>query len=179
MADDKIVTKKTAAKPAAATKKQPARAPAVPKKTVAKKTVASKAQPAPATTRAAPQPARPAAKKTVAKKTAAKAPAPAARRATPPAAPKPASPAAAPRPATPAPAPKSAAPTPRQPDDPHPDVRRLATLSPEERLDMIRETAYYIAERRHFAPGNEAQDWADAETEVDELIGRAKQIFGD
>ena len=44
---------------------------------------------------------------------------------------------------------------------------------------MIREAAYYKAENRGFAPGNEADDWADAEAEIDDFIGRAKQIFGD
>jgi len=44
---------------------------------------------------------------------------------------------------------------------------------------MIRKEAYFRAEQRHFAPGHDAEDWAEAEAEVDELIGRAKQIFGD
>ena len=59
------------------------------------------------------------------------------------------------------------------------DVRALATLSEDERLDMIREAAYYKSERRHFAPGHDDEDWAEAEAEIDELIARAKQIFGD
>lgn len=35
---------------------------------------------------------------------------------------------------------------------------------------MIQEAAYYRAEKRGFAPGNEAQDWADAEREIDALL---------
>lgn len=41
---------------------------------------------------------------------------------------------------------------------------------PEEREQMISEAAYYRAERRGFAPGNEIEDWLHAETEVDSLI---------
>jgi hypothetical protein len=41
---------------------------------------------------------------------------------------------------------------------------------PEEREYMISEAAYYRAERRGFAPGNEMEDWLQAETEVDSLI---------
>jgi hypothetical protein len=36
---------------------------------------------------------------------------------------------------------------------------------------MIQEAAYYKAEARNFAPGFEAQDWADAEREVDAMLG--------
>ena len=38
---------------------------------------------------------------------------------------------------------------------------------------MIQEAAYYKAEARNFAPGFEAQDWADAEREVDAMLGDA------
>jgi len=41
---------------------------------------------------------------------------------------------------------------------------------PEEREYMISEAAYYRAERRGFAPGNEMEDWLQAETEIDSLI---------
>ena len=41
---------------------------------------------------------------------------------------------------------------------------------PEEREWMISEAAYYRAERRGFAPGNEMEDWLQAETEIDSLI---------
>ena len=42
--------------------------------------------------------------------------------------------------------------------------------SPEEREYMIAEAAYYRAERRGFTPGNEMEDWLQAETEIDSLI---------
>ena len=35
---------------------------------------------------------------------------------------------------------------------------------------MIAEAAYYRAERRGFAAGNEMEDWLQAETEIDSLI---------
>jgi len=35
---------------------------------------------------------------------------------------------------------------------------------------MIAEAAYFRAERRGFAPGNEMEDWLQAETEIDSLI---------
>jgi hypothetical protein len=38
---------------------------------------------------------------------------------------------------------------------------------------MIREAAYYRAEKRGFAPGLEAEDWAQAEAEVLERVRRA------
>jgi hypothetical protein len=40
------------------------------------------------------------------------------------------------------------------------------------RLAMIQEAAYYKSEARNFAAGFEAQDWADAEREVDVLLGK-------
>jgi hypothetical protein len=35
---------------------------------------------------------------------------------------------------------------------------------------MIQEAAYYIAEKRGFAPGNHADDWAAAEAQIDALL---------
>ena len=43
-------------------------------------------------------------------------------------------------------------------------------VSEDVRRGMIAEGAYLRAERRGFAPGHEAQDWLDAETEVDALL---------
>jgi hypothetical protein len=43
---------------------------------------------------------------------------------------------------------------------------------------MIREAAYYKAEKRSFTAGNDAQDWADAEREIDELLAKARAIYG-
>lgn len=44
------------------------------------------------------------------------------------------------------------------------------TIAPEERWRMIAIAAYHKAEKRGFAPGNELQDWAEAEKEIDKLI---------
>ncbi|QGU32332.1 DUF2934 domain-containing protein [Thermochromatium tepidum] len=57
-------------------------------------------------------------------------------------------------------------------------LHELATVSEEKRQDMIREAAYYKAEKRNFAPGHEAEDWAMAEREIDELIARARAMTG-
>jgi Protein of unknown function (DUF2934) len=46
-------------------------------------------------------------------------------------------------------------------------------LSAQERERLIAQAAYFRAERRGFAPGGELQDWIEAETEVQRLIGSA------
>jgi len=43
-------------------------------------------------------------------------------------------------------------------------------LSDEQRNHYVEVAAFYIAERRGFAPGNPAEDWAAAEVEIDRLI---------
>lgn len=45
-----------------------------------------------------------------------------------------------------------------------------AELSTEQRNNYVQVAAFYMAERRGFAPGNPADDWAAAEAEVDRLI---------
>lgn len=45
-----------------------------------------------------------------------------------------------------------------------------AQPAPERRQQLIAETAYFIAERRGFAPGNELDDWLRAEAEVEARI---------
>ena len=46
-------------------------------------------------------------------------------------------------------------------------------VSEEERRAMIARAAYFRAERRNFAPGQELEDWVAAEAEVDrELAGK-------
>jgi hypothetical protein len=47
-----------------------------------------------------------------------------------------------------------------------PSASISATLSAEDIYRLIRETAYFKAEARHFAPGVELQDWLEAEEEV-------------
>lgn len=47
-------------------------------------------------------------------------------------------------------------------------------INSEERWRMIAITAYHKAEARGFAPGREAQDWFEAEQEVDALLKSKK-----
>lgn len=46
-------------------------------------------------------------------------------------------------------------------------------LSPEERQQLIAETAYFIAERRGFTAGSELEDWLQAESEINLRLGEA------
>jgi hypothetical protein len=146
--DKKVVTKKTATKKAAVAKKAPAAAaqPLI-KKTVAKKTLAKKVVSKKAPTAAPAAPAAPVAKKAVAKKTAAKKTV-----------------------AKKAAVPKTA------PQPPLPDravtLKPVSEVTPEERYRMIEEAAYYRAEKRGFAPGQEHEDWAAAVAEIDAMLGR-------
>ncbi|BBP05289.1 hypothetical protein TPL01_14650 [Sulfuriferula plumbiphila] len=45
-------------------------------------------------------------------------------------------------------------------------------VSAEQRYRMIAEAAYYIAERRNFAPGDAAADWAQAEVQIVALLNK-------
>ena len=47
-----------------------------------------------------------------------------------------------------------------------------ATLTPAERMKMIAEAAYYLAEKRGFSGGNELTDWVAAEKQVDSLLAK-------
>jgi len=49
-------------------------------------------------------------------------------------------------------------------------VPQEGVVGPEARGQMISEAAYYRAARRGFAPGNEMEDWLQAEIEIDSLI---------
>ena len=46
----------------------------------------------------------------------------------------------------------------------------LIESSPEERWKVIAVAAYHKAEERGFAPGDELQDWVEAEKEIDTLL---------
>jgi len=46
-------------------------------------------------------------------------------------------------------------------------------IAPEERRRMIAAAAYQKAERRGFATGREMDDWLEAESEIDRMIGAA------
>lgn len=50
-------------------------------------------------------------------------------------------------------------------------AKSLKNVTPEQRYRMICEAAYFKAEKRHFAPENEVQDWLDAEAEINRLLG--------
>ncbi len=50
----------------------------------------------------------------------------------------------------------------------------VATVSAEQRRGMIATSAYLRAQRRGFAPGGEAQDWLQAEQEVDALLNSGR-----
>ena len=43
-------------------------------------------------------------------------------------------------------------------------------ITPEERWKMVAVAAYHRAEKRNFEPGNELQDWAESENEIDKLL---------
>lgn len=47
-------------------------------------------------------------------------------------------------------------------------------VAPEARNRMIAEAAYYLAERRGFAPGYELEDWLEAEAEIDSALEAAR-----
>ena len=48
-----------------------------------------------------------------------------------------------------------------------------AAIGLHEREMMVARAAYFRAEKRGFAPGNELQDWIEAEAEVLQLVGGA------
>jgi hypothetical protein len=51
------------------------------------------------------------------------------------------------------------------------DPLRFISLPPrnafKDRQSLIAKAAYFLAERRHFQPGHELEDWLAAEAEVD------------
>jgi hypothetical protein len=71
---------------------------------------------------------------------------------------------AAPTPAKKAPTRTAAARKPRG------DGNKGAHVDAERRRNYIEVAAYYIAERRGFVGGNEIDDWAEAEAEIDRLL---------
>jgi len=64
---------------------------------------------------------------------------------------------------------KAAATTKKSTKPTKPDTS-LIESSPEERLKVIAVAAYHKAEKRGFAPGDELQDWVEAEMEIDTLL---------
>lgn len=62
-------------------------------------------------------------------------------------------------------------PTPRPaPEKPNPSVKESGRFSPEDRMRLIAEAAYFKAERRGFSNGGELGDWFEAEAEVNALL---------
>ncbi len=53
-------------------------------------------------------------------------------------------------------------------------VRKSAGVPPEQRRHYVEMAAYYIAERRGFAPGNPLEDWVQAEAEIDRLLAEGR-----
>jgi Protein of unknown function (DUF2934) len=49
-------------------------------------------------------------------------------------------------------------------------VAAARVRDPAQRRAMIAEAAYYQAERRHFEPGHELDDWLRAEAEISRLL---------
>ena len=52
--------------------------------------------------------------------------------------------------------------------------RKPAGIPLEQRGHYIEMAAYYIAERRGFAPGNPLEDWVQAEAEIDRLLAEGR-----
>lgn len=53
-------------------------------------------------------------------------------------------------------------------------AKKPAQIPPEQRRNYIEMAAYYIAERRGFAPGNLLDDWVQAEAEIDRLLAEGR-----
>lgn len=62
----------------------------------------------------------------------------------------------------------------RRPGPPAADQQAARDDQPDHatRRQMIAEAAYYRAEQRHFEPGLDLEDWAEAEQQVDAAISR-------
>jgi Protein of unknown function (DUF2934) len=56
-----------------------------------------------------------------------------------------------------------------------PTSAELTSITRSDRQAMIATAAYYRAEKRHFAPGCELEDWIAAELEIDALLVLGEQ----
>lgn len=63
---------------------------------------------------------------------------------------------------------------PRKPAARENKVTQARFMGPELRSALIAEAAFFRAEKRGFAPGNEVEDWLAAESEVDAKLMSAK-----
>lgn len=52
-----------------------------------------------------------------------------------------------------------------------PTLRAVPSLNESPREQMIAEAAYFRAEQRGFAPGNEMSDWLEAESDIERALG--------
>ena len=52
------------------------------------------------------------------------------------------------------------------------DTVKNSSVTPEQRYKMIAEAAYFRAEKRGFTGGNVANDWLDAEAEIDRILAQ-------
>jgi hypothetical protein len=52
-----------------------------------------------------------------------------------------------------------------------PQTTPASRISPEEGRRLVAEAAYFIAERRGFAAGQELDDWLQAEAKVNRTLG--------
>jgi hypothetical protein len=52
--------------------------------------------------------------------------------------------------------------------------KKTVEISPQQRIDMIAEAAYFIAEKHGFDPQRVTQDWEQAEQEIDEMLKSEK-----
>jgi hypothetical protein len=66
-------------------------------------------------------------------------------------------------------APKKAPPKPAAPR-----AKKPKSVPAEQRRNYVEMAAYYIAERRGFAPGDPLEDWVQAEAEIDRLLAEGR-----
>ncbi len=50
-------------------------------------------------------------------------------------------------------------------------IEKVQAISPEERKQMISETAYYLAEQRGFTGNCQLHDWLEAEEKINHIYG--------
>ncbi len=63
---------------------------------------------------------------------------------------------------------------PNAPDSAPRQAPQTLEPTPAEREEMVAVAAYYLAERRNFAPGGEEADWLLAERQIECLLARAR-----
>lgn len=56
-----------------------------------------------------------------------------------------------------------------------PDSQAPMVVSAAEREEMIAVAAYFLAERRGFAPGGAASDWFQAEAQIDTMLAAIRE----